>query len=283
MIPRLFTVLCFATLSAFSGLAQTTELPPTGPLIQTQTPAVSAWQIEYRYEEKAQKEDPQKNPLSAMIATDPAVAALLKDNPRLAAQMNPPRVTLVRIIRTGVTRHEEIAYDNGTTDETWLSGDYRMSRSAGSPKIQVVSGARAGGSEFPEFSWITRENFTATRKVNGRDCLAFEMELDPLQIEDPGLYQILLERQRHAPKTKKPQDTPADSAPTTLSGRSARAVAVIDAETKLPVALQMGKTSRLYQFQPAPTQLLTLPPEWAQAAQEHEVAHRKLTKRLSPP
>ena len=275
MILRLLLALSVITLRVCAQTPLEPTILPDGPLVRLQAPEFAEWVIEYQYSEKPPKTDPQKNPLSEMAARDPAVAALLKANPQIAGQMDPPRLTSVHVTRAGAVSHEELAYEGVGTEEHWFTGDYRLSRVAGGTKISAVAGAKSGGTDFPELSWISRENFAGQSKSAGRVTYTFQIETDPMRIEDPGMYEVLLERQRRQKSGPESAASP--------SGRQVRVVAVIDTETKLPVTLKIEKVSRVYKFLPTPAQTLNLPPEWVRAAREHQTAHRRMLKPVSPP
>jgi len=276
MIARLFLALLATASFASAQTSNEPGPPPASSLIRTQAPDFSQWVIEYQYPPKAAKsDDGETNDLQAMAARDPAVATLLRKNPDLVRQAASQRLSVVRVTRTGPVSHEELAYEDGTTEEHGFTGKYRLTRPDRKAKISVVSSARSTGSDFPEFSWITRENFTGGSKSGGRDCITFQMETDPMRIDDPGMYEVLLERQRAKEGGAEGTNTP--------SGEKTQVFAVIDAETKLPLTLRMGKTSRRYKFFDAPKQSLVLPPEWVRAAEEHDAAHRLLMKPVSRP
>ena len=87
-----------------------------------------------------------------------------------------------------------------------------------------------GKADFEGFGWISKRNFDGIEKVMGQDCLVFR---DKLKLT-------------------------GDNA---RSGPPPTGVACISADSRLPVALQLGEESRTYQFGAAPTDMLAIPPK----------------------
>ncbi|MFV0338297.1 MAG: hypothetical protein ACK5LK_08665, partial [Chthoniobacterales bacterium] len=135
------------------------------------------------------------------------------------------------ITKTKPLYHEQTIFSSGSKSDIWYTGDVFLTVNDGAdPLINFKNEKNKGRitdyskTDFPAFSWISKKNFIGIQKVLGRDCLVFRA------------------------KIKKEADDPLIDT-----------IACVDLQSRLPVAMQ-GDITQYYQFGPAPTAMLTLPP-----------------------
>jgi hypothetical protein len=227
------------------------ELPP-GPAIAS-APEFSQWVTTFSYlEDRA--------------------AALAHDNKAL-----PPDVlTRTRTITTTKTKeivHEEYVDGNGTKFDEWHVGPVVYMKDPAAKQWGELSASTAGSGAtggpnysrlpttgFRDLDWITRENYAGTIKLGDRPCLVF--------IVGAPSHFIL-----------------SSSALTSQADEldSFSRVAYVDAETRLPMQVQISGVLRYYRFGTAPTDKLTLPPDLTNQLEVGEEGRAVMSQRLPRP
>jgi len=127
------------------------------------------------------------------------------------------------VTKTGSIVHEQEA--GRTSEDRWYLPTMTITVPSGAaPQVSMSVRGSGTGVDFPDFSWITRNDYSAEMNILGRDCFIF-------------------------------------SGTRSLPGRfSAPAIAAIDEKTSLPVAMEYEGHVVTYEFRPPPSGQLTLPP-----------------------
>ncbi|GEM_PF-2928288 len=163
--------------------------------------------------------------------------------------------------KVGDISHIVTTFSNGNKQEVWKKAGVQTTLSTGWK--QPIAGP--AGEESEDISWISGSNYMGINKISGRDCMIFRDRILPEGYRSrPDLFQI------STPKDAKGQ-VDEDAVEKVLGvKRSALdpeklkviAVAEIDLEARLPIALQLGKVVTTYKYETlAPTYTLTLPTE----------------------
>lgn len=242
------------------------DLPP-GPLIKPEMPEFSSWVINSTYSDPAERvtarqQEYQKS-LAKMAESDPSMAKFLGGNATAAAPR--PRVSQILTVKTGDIRQETTTFEGGKRAELWETQGLRMRKDPFSGKILLETGAERpeGLGDFPEFSWISKENFRESKSLKGRVCLMFEAKVLRSILEDP----------KNAWRAKA-EDFSEDA--------YVAATAAIDSETRLPALLQWEDQVRTYELRPSPTQKLVVPEEFLRVYNQSVNRARAATAPLSP-
>jgi hypothetical protein len=119
---------------------------------------------------------------------------------------------------------------NGNKSDTWSDGKVQVIINPAWKKPLISSGSPQ---EFPKPDWISLKNYTDTLKKDGRDYLVFRDRIFPA-----GGDQSL---------------TAADLDGVDPETLKVTAVASIDAETRLPVSVQIGDETTIYKFETLPS------------------------------
>lgn len=226
----IIVLLALAGAGASAG-AQTTAsptprpTPPPGPLLN-KAPDFAAWTI-----------------VSVLLSTDGR-------NPTGKAASGKPPAMVTTITKTNETRHYLTRHrirkvQDGSQEEVWQQGQYLVTHESMWKEAQMgfasaVEDTTAG--DFPEFGWISADNFLGVQEVDGVPCLVF----DAIVMVGGG-------------KSGSSRDT----APGKDAGMGATRVhehACIDLATRLPRLLQEADLLSHYTFQTPPTEMLVLPP-----------------------
>ena len=250
------TMLLIVILLAFAGAnapvgAQTAAsptprpTPPPGPLLN-KAPDFAAWTI-----------------VSERLSTDGR-------NPTGKAASGKPPAMVTTITKTNetrhyVTRHRIKKVQDGSQEEVWQQGEYLVTHES------MWKGAQLGfatlredtpAGDFPEFGWISADNFLGVQAVDGVQCLVFDAT-------------VMIGGGKSG--------SSREAAPGKDSGMAAAQVhehACIDLETRLPRLLQEADILSRYSFQTPPAEMLVLPA----ADQEMINTHlRDTAARLRPP
>ncbi|HEX4139395.1 MAG TPA: hypothetical protein VHY09_03550 [Candidatus Methylacidiphilales bacterium] len=188
-----------------------------------QMPAFSQWTIDYTYSGDA----PPK-------PTAPGA-------PPAPLSRRPVRVT---VTKTDPISHQEEDFEQGLRADTWSNGDVVVEQKPGNPQLNAyLPGAADKNTDFPQFNWVSKANFTGIRSQQGRKCLVFKASLDIFEILNPQAFKFGLR-----------------------ADHSEEATAYVDLKTRYPVSLQFGPAALQYTFQPPPTAPLEMPDEFAAAA-----------------
>jgi hypothetical protein len=230
----------------------------TEPLIRP-TPAASAWIARCTYAPGSPSEADARNAyqanLNQMAAEDPAAVKLLASvMPRFF------RWSSRAVTKSGNVRHELGLYTSGERAERWQRGSFAVSRDPFTGKVKVVTDAGADA-DFPELAWVSRGNFKGVETFQGRKVLVFEDRLERSQVANPREFTGKMGvEDEYLVATK----------------------AVIDLETRLPVALAFGEERWIYEMQSPPTGPLVVPPDFAKVIDgvvaRNEARNRPLSK-----
>ena len=219
----LASALALAMVVAGAGLSAQQAAPqktpslkplPKGP-IPAMAPDHSQWLVTYKYSAPSLF---QNKPAEPVATPDPAASGSTGSNAPA-----PPNFDWQRLVtKTGSIIHEQ---EGGSKlEEHWYLSDIAITVPAGAPPRVSISARGSGAqADFPDFSWITRKDYTSDTNILGRDCFIF-------------------------------------SGTTSKDMGSSPAIAAIDAKTCLPVALEYDGHVETYEFRPPPAGQLTLPP-----------------------
>jgi hypothetical protein len=152
----------------------------------------------------------------------------------------------ILVRKTGDTREEIYVDATGEQTDKWIVDGLQANIDPHTQEASLTGAGSGGGAaafdpktDFSGFEWISRSNYTGVQTMEGIPCIVFH--IDPSAGDAPT-----------------PSPTPANpNAPATIpqSGDTA----YIAYQGRLPVLLQQGGTTTLYQFQPAPSTPLTPP------------------------
>ncbi len=241
------------------------QLPP-GPLIVPAMPTTAQWTIELTYKEPSTPESAAAKLASFKRSAekDPVLAKELA-NPQFAFAITMPRPQRIIVTKSGDLRHQAIEYERGYKGDIWLFNGFLVTRLPSSPVLNAVVSVEKA-KDFPEFNWISRENFTGLKKVGPTECLSFKQDLPPMTVLAP--VQFARENGGEMPKTG-PQMVPV--------------IAYIDVQTRTPVALVLDGEPRRYTIDPPLTTPIFVPADFAAAAKDAKTRVDAATKTLSPP
>jgi len=238
----------------------TTSLP-SEPLIVRKMPEFAQWTVDYTYKDK-----PKPGEVSAILAQwqrlaaqDPLVAKQMTD-PNFVYALDPARPLRRVVMKTKSVRSDICDFERNLRGEIWTDGITVVERKPNSNKLTTSKIPDEGIREFQEFNWISQDNFVAISILSGRKCLVFKDDVDFVGIDHPQVHGA-------AKETKVP------------------ATAYIDMDTRNPVMLEVAGNTRVYTYLAAPSQMLSLPPDFAAAAKQAEDHfNRALAKtHLAPP
>ena len=186
-------------------------LPP-GP-IPTAAPDHSQWLISFKDSAPSLFQEQPKEPVA-------------KPNPAEGGSNAPTPANSdwqMLVTKTGSIIHEQEA--GNTMQDRWYLPSMTITVPSGAA-AQVSMSVRGSGAQvdFPDFSWITRKDYTADMSILGRDCFIFGGNMN-----------------NH-------------------NGPSVPVTAAIDEKTCLPVAMEYDGHVVTYEFRPPPSGQLTLPP-----------------------
>ena len=223
-----------------------TDLPP-GPLIQPSAPNFSTWTITCAYSTPAEKaagrQQAFQQSLAKMAASDPVMAKFLAKRP--AETEARPRALQIRMTKTDDVRQQATTFEGGKQEESWVMGGVRMKKDPFSGKISLATGGEAvdGAGDFPEFTWISKDNFRGIKRIEGRDCLIFEGKVGRGILDNANLA-----------LGANAQDLSEDA--------FIQSLAAVDMETRLPVMQKWEDQTRSYAFGVPPAQKLSLPEDF---------------------
>jgi ribosomal protein L19 len=250
-------------LMGFAAWAQDTPSLPPGFVFRNQTPDFSSWTIRIVHPETEKDRQSRQEAFTAamqkMAADHPGVARIVSVNPTLGT-MKPP-VEKIQVTKTGKVRREEISFVGGKTEQRWWIPAGYVQKDPFTGRVNFEGGVDGEGMPaFPELAWITAGNF---RGVDKTGALIFEGRQDRLALEDPKLFGLT-------------QGVGGEDAQVAVK-------ALIDPKSQLPLSVEWEGQIRTYQFGPAPSTPLTLPPDLAAIVQQSAKRAAAATRPLSPP
>lgn len=215
--------------------------PPSGPLLRPPGD-FSHWQVVSVYSGKALKKD------RAGRRAKTAPAAVSEE-----------RLQKLVTTRTGRLVHEERTDFAQRTTDVWYDGGTQYTRPAGGSGWLRTESTSGDSSYRPlpdigyrDVGLIRTDRYVATLPYDNRPCLVF--------VPDP------------APKI----DWAKPAAQKQL--KSLDTVALVDAETRLPVEIRAGGETRTFQFDPPPTRMQTLPADLLSQAKRGDDARARLNQ-----
>jgi hypothetical protein len=263
--PILWSFCAFGTLSAAEppvAPAAGTAKPvlPKGPLL-AKAPEFASWVVIHQY-------------------SDPRKAAPKKAEGQAAgAGFEMARPTQVTFVKTRNILRVETQDELGQTWNRWCQGDAHLvvlPRGKGlvacegqdllSPYYEDYESA-----PFPGFQWISAENFAGIENVQSRPCLVFRGEVAGLDLLKPGDANMI--------RSMMAEGQPVAGG---VPGKKP-AVAMVDLETRLPVALEVAGESRQYTFLAPPGVLLSFPKEVQAHFAAREAAWKWATRPVLAP
>ena|SRR5215210_941075 len=140
----------------------------------------------------------------------------------------------IGVVQTGNIRHEVRVRGTQVTSDAWSVDGTYITVDPSTKVARVSAGGGASTQDFPEIAWVSAKNFSGIQDVSGKKCIVFKDKLE----------------------------TYADS------GEKIDAVAYVDLETRLPVAMQKGDVYT-YQFGAPPQAPLTPPQNIAEALEKY--------------
>ena len=235
-------VLFFA---ASSGSAQNPtpvalkEQLPSDPLIVKRMPAFACWQI----------------------------TMTPKTAPGIHKKGIPINGTIIRSItvqKTAPIYTHHIIYDDGGVGLRWTDGQTEYRKLAGMPMGMLVGYSPYdtekcdySQTDFPELAWVNATHFLGVRKYGDKPCLIFQKDFKSgIEIANEAAHRMML----------------ADGIISETGNSTVKGTAVIDSETRLPLAYDTGDSVRHYAYLPAPAAMQTMPDQVKQAVEEHQKA-----------
>jgi hypothetical protein len=242
-LSLILAVLGFAASLVCAQSPSPTPLPPDTLLIHRRAPALACWEV--TFEGKA-------GPSSG------------------------PALRGVRITKTGDVIHEQFLFDSGQAGECWMVGATQMVRLSGDPAIKMdlygkglpITPYALISTDFPGFEWVSRQTYAGTKKVGDRVYYVFQKNGTRMEMDGADILRAFAE---------------LDGGGSSPAGPLLAVVAIVDAQTHLPVALHVGEELRRYQFLEPPKAQQTLPGEFGTMYHKALARLQECSKPISPP
>jgi hypothetical protein len=230
------TSLFIFCLPGLSLHAQQEEIPPPSPPFLSRLPDHAAWRITY-----TSKQAPTPTPpVGAANATNAVPAA---PQPRVLKEVDG--------VKMDQTRQEIYQWSDKQTTEHWSYGGSYLLTQLDNPGVYIFKPSLTNPgitatipdysvSDFPEFSWVSLENYKSIVIYQQHKCYFFQAQ-----------------KQSVAP-TPFPLPASVKSLPVPVKQ------AWIDVKTKLPVALNDGTVLGVYAIREIPQRDMELPPKFAE-------------------
>ena len=220
---------------------------PPGPLLRP-APSNARWAVEFQYGEEKELGSPKR-------------------------AMGLPRVKTTIAARSGQVTYEEATDEAGMKTEKWILNGEQYTRKPGSSDFYTARKCDVANANYEYFSptgfrgfhWVSKEKFVGIQNALGHECLVFSTLQDEQELRDPDAF-ALLNEMRASRKVK-------ECVP---GGMSIEVTAFIDLDSRLPVALRIGRETRIFSFLEPSAVQVTLPPELV----SHLVKRQKLWDQL---
>jgi hypothetical protein len=181
------------------------------------------------------------------------------------------------VTKTGTIYHEGVAVSDGERREKWCIGNVQATILPGVSQPQLSSVGGVGNadssdytqSDFSSFDWVSKKNYSAIATVEGVPCFVFHAAIanDPVP-DTTGTANL-----------GAPANNPNGPPQIPPTGQTA----YVAMDSHLPVLLASEGTIYFYQFQPAPSAPLTIPPAvQAMISQEQAVRQQALAAPSGP-
>jgi hypothetical protein len=271
MKPKIFLKLLWLLLVSVSPvLAQSeedTRIPPPKPPFIARVSVPSAWTITFTRPASEETIDLDALRKFAESSGGPEASSLeyLNDIKEPIAK---PMVRILRVTRSRDFTKEVAKFSDESEETAYIFNVARIYRHTDyeglirSRRDQSVASISPNFSvaDFAGFDWLSHKNYKGVQKVLDRTCYFFEDEIETEQVK----------------MATSMGNTPDGETKTT-------ARAFINVESKLPVALQLGRENRVYAFgKPSPADL-NLPPEVAAEIKDWRAELTSATKAAPPP
>jgi hypothetical protein len=165
-----------------------------------------------------------------------------------AAPFEPIRPKHVVVTKAANVRHEEKVYEGGAKSDLWRTGFMEVESRSNQPKLLTRIAGGEATADFPELEWVSAKNFVGVRTEGDRTCLVFQEERFNEFHASLGM-----------------------------------AVALVDAEKRLPFGYRFGNEVRRYTVLPSPQGAVSMPAEFAAAGKAMLDHIQKTTPHLSAP
>lgn len=240
--------------------AATPSVLPSGPLVAKNAPEFAAWTVTSSAVSSA----------STTPEKDEKTAGLAGEGEKKAGPLQ-----VMQIVKTGEIRFVKITAGTSVS-ERWCKGAVQIIKRPEWKQLMLSTGENRADStridfsegDFGGFDWVSSQNFIGVRKVSGRDCLVFKDQIPSEKVSTERVF--------HTPDGN--QESKSNKEPEMVL-----AVACTDLETRLPVALTVGKTTTTYKFETPPSAMLSLPAEYEQVLDGHLKRMQSLLKRPGRP
>ncbi len=172
-------------------------------------------------------------------------------------------INQIIVTKTGNITSEVTIHQNGAREEVWHVGSSQYQKSGNDPVWYGSSPAGDGNKTnngyspmpaigYRDWDWVNRETFLGTMALDGGSCLVF----GPVNAAKPK----------------------AGSGMTKDQLAALPLMALVNAETRLPMALGGNGHNQRYIFAPPPTAMQQLPPDLAEQLKKAEDVLRRVTQ-----
>ena len=237
---------------------------PKGPLL-SRIPAFASWSITYTYADP--QDAPQKTPGQENKPPETDTSATVA---------RPKRVLFTK---TRNILHVETVDEKRQTWNRWCRDALQSVVFPAGKGIASCEGQDIynpfyedyQGTTFPGFEWVSAATFAGIENVHSRDCMVFRSAVTGLDLMSPG----------EAAKLRALADEGTPIPEEALKTKST--VAIVDLETRLPVALQVAGEVRKYTFLAQPSAMLEFPDRVQALFTERDAAWQRVTRPLLSP
>jgi hypothetical protein len=237
---------------------------PKGPLL-SRIPEFASWSVTYTYSDP--QDAPQKTPGQENKPPEPETSA---------AVARPKRVLFTK---TRNILHVETVDERRQTWNRWCRDALQIVVFPAGKGMASCEGQDIynpfyedyQGTTFPGFEWVSPATFAGIENVHSRDCMVFRSAVKRLDLMNPG----------EAAKLRALADEGTPIPEEAL--KTQQTVALVDLETRLPVALQVAGEVRRYTFLAQPSAMLEFPDRVQALFTERDAAWQRVTRPLLSP
>jgi hypothetical protein len=237
---------------------------PKGPLL-SRIPEFAIWSITYTYT------DPRETP--------PKKPGPENKPPEQEASIESARPKKVLLTKTKNILHVETLDERRQTWHRWCRDSKHLIVFPGGKGLAPCDGQDIHNpfyedyqsTTFPGFEWVSAATFAGVESVRQRDCMVFRSAVKGLDLMNPG----------EAAKLRSMAGEGMPIPEEALKTKST--VAIIDLETRLPVALQVAGEVRQYTFLEPPGTILAFPDPVQAWFAEQDALWKQVTRPLLSP
>jgi hypothetical protein len=203
------------------------------------------------------------------------------------------------VTKTGKIIDEQLVDALGRKFELWHVNGMLLTGGESAPVIVPDSAGKDiyttnfALSDFAGLDWISPRTYAGIQKVMGRDCIIFRGEVNsqPAAVQSETKLagdraNLVAARAAYYASNISGSGGGQSTSSTALKGNlsaEVSAVACIDLETRLPVAVTFGQETRTYVFGQPPTSPLELPPAFATALGAYQKHITNLSRAAAAP